>query len=183
VIKSCRLFGHIWTRTRYLQRLVVADIYTPADCRLHTVPLMFTESNPGTVPAVPRSAMRILCICLEPTLSASTIKHFGYSTRSCCTEQDVPSKMLSNIIMQWNNSGTTCVQYTNVASSYVPVNITKMLVKTWSVYSYTVGQKGCTARATIVVVQQDFRCGHRFKFSFLIVQCWMKYLKLLNWSK
>jgi len=41
------------------------------------------------VPAEPRSEMRILCICLEPTLSAWTTKHFGYSTRSCCTEQDL----------------------------------------------------------------------------------------------
>ncbi|KAJ6634691.1 Dolichol kinase, partial [Pseudolycoriella hygida] len=35
-----------------------------------------------TIP-IPRSDDRIVCICLEPTLSAPTMKHFGYSSNSC----------------------------------------------------------------------------------------------------
>ena len=34
--------------------------------------------------ADPLRACLICCICFEPTLSAFTIKHFGYSSRSCC---------------------------------------------------------------------------------------------------
>lgn len=57
------------------------------------------------VPADPRKAMRILCICLEPTLSAATMKHFGYSTRSCCTAvtQHITCKMANQTVMYARN--------------------------------------------------------------------------------
>jgi len=37
-----------------------------------------------SLPAFWRRDWRIICICLDPTLSAFTRKHFGYSSRSCC---------------------------------------------------------------------------------------------------
>lgn len=36
---------------------------------------------PMRMTAWPRKLMRIFCICDEPTLSAPTMKHFGYSSR------------------------------------------------------------------------------------------------------
>jgi len=35
---------------------------------------------------------RICCICLELTLSAPTIKHFGYSSRSACNDLQVATQ-------------------------------------------------------------------------------------------
>lgn len=38
---------------------------------------------PISTTAAPLNEIRICCICFEPTLSAPTMKHFGYSSSSC----------------------------------------------------------------------------------------------------
>lgn len=40
------------------------------------------------LPPSPRRAIRICCICFEPTLSTLTMNTFGYSSRSRCHERD-----------------------------------------------------------------------------------------------